>query len=329
MPSASDEAMVDYIQTETAELAENGLGFGEGSIGVQDRLVDSSDGLDEDIVGRVKEGLRSSNALIEVSKDDNGRPLKDDGCGDGRGVVSIFDQQKEYSRSLYRPKVFGGGAIMGLSALVGLGKVKGKSPDEAFSIAVETMNSNGIEYGGHYDDHASGDNCGCGAIDKSEDIICNVSKYGEQIADTVFSVARAAGEGAETFGEDIDFVMGNFRAFGGNCDGKSKGTSKFELVRGSNKVIKELKGAHKEIRIALNTVDGYTVDQEYIRNLSGGEAQVFAVDIWRLADLSGRLSPDGGAERRRAFLSMLAYTSATAATLTKGDLPVDLIAPRS
>lgn len=323
MGGINNEASIG--EAEVIELAEDGLGFGEGSIGVQERLADSSDGLSMDVMAKVKQGLRDNNSLVMISKGDDNQPIKDDGCGDGRGVADIFDQQREYSKSLYRPKVFGGGATMAFSVLIGLGETKDKPADELFSIAVEGLNAKGIEYGGHSDENASGGNCGCGVIDKCEEIIGNVAKYGEQIADSTFSVARAVSDDSETLGEDIDEIMDNFRAYAGNCNGKSKGSDKLNLIKGSGKVIKKLEGDHKEVAIALNTVENHTVDQQYIRNLSGGEAQVFAVDIWRLNELCQDMFPGSEAQQRKALLSMVVYTLGTSATLTKGDLPVDMI----
>ncbi len=70
-------------------------------------------------------------------------------------------------------------------------------------------------------------------------------------------------------------------------------------------------------------VDGKTINQAAIREVSGGKAQVFAVDVWRLKSISERLY--GSAEDQgKAFASMIVYTLATAAILTKGNLPVYL-----
>ena len=91
----------------------------------------------------------------------------------------------------------------------------------------------------------------------------------------------------------------------------------------SGKIVKELTGKHLEMYIVLNDVEGYTVNQELVREVSGDQVQVFAVDVWRLKELAAELyeQPE---EQALALKSMLVYTLAVAATLTKGDLPVYL-----
>jgi hypothetical protein len=74
----------------------------------------------------------------------------------------------------------------------------------------------------------------------------------------------------------------------------------------------------------LNTVRACTVNQKLIREITDDKAQIFAVDVWRMQDIAGKLYDDRAAHQR-AFLSELIYTLATAAVLTKGDLPVDVV----
>lgn len=69
---------------EVVTLAENGLEYGHGSIGVEDRLEDDSDPLTHRDVSIVNEISHSGEALVEVDKDENGKMLDDDGCPDGR-----------------------------------------------------------------------------------------------------------------------------------------------------------------------------------------------------------------------------------------------------
>lgn len=96
-------------------------------------------------------------------------------------------------------------------------------------------------------------------------------------------------------------------------------------ILGCGKVVKQLEGGHKEWFVVLNTAKGFTVNQEAVRAVTGGEVQVFGVDVWRMQDLAERLYPDNPSAQRQAFLSELVYTLAVSATLTKGDLPVYLI----
>ena len=98
-----------------------------------------------------------------------------------------------------------------------------------------------------------------------------------------------------------------------------------EEIIEDGKIVKELTGAHQEVAIVLNTVPGYTVNQQHIRSVSSEQAQVFGVDVPRLASVAERLYPESEDEQKRALISMVVYTLATAGTLTKGDLPVFVV----
>ena len=107
--------------------------------------------------------------------------------------------------------------------------------------------------------------------------------------------------------------------------GPYSGRKVIDRIVGTGKVIKKLGGDHRERRIILNTVRGYTVNQQLIRKGTDGRAQAFAVDIPRLEDIATKLFPDDAEGSSQAYLSELIYTLSTAAVLTKGDLPVYMI----
>lgn len=105
-------------------------------------------------------------------------------------------------------------------------------------------------------------------------------------------------------------------------DEQYEGAAIAEQISSEDKVVKELEGPHLEVSIVVNTVSGMTVDQEYVREVTDGVAQVFAVDAWRMREIAETLYPQDEAKQQKAYLSMLVYTLATAGTLTKdGDLP--------
>jgi hypothetical protein len=101
-----------------------------------------------------------------------------------------------------------------------------------------------------------------------------------------------------------------------------------ETIKNAGKVIKHLIEGHNERRIVLNTVEGYTVNQQIVRDATGERVQIFATDMWRLRQISESLYTDP-AEQRKAFISMVVYTLGVAATLTKGDLPVYVVSGAS
>jgi hypothetical protein len=262
--------------------------------------------------------LRNSDEiLVDVDLGDDGQVLDDDGCGDGRGVGKTFSKLNPgFKRSLNRAKVFGGSVAMTVAS-----EIANSEADEnllsAYTTAISSLRSKMIDFGGHTDNHAHGNNCGCGAIDKAPVIINAASKYSGQISEVMV--------GALGINNDLtNAVLAKYDDYGQRMKTDNySGSAVMENIIESGVVVKELEDDHKEIAVVLNMVDGKTINQAAIREVSGGKAQVFAVDVWRLKSISERLY--GSAEDQgKAFASMIVYTLATAAILTKGNLPVYL-----
>ncbi len=131
--------------------------------------------------------------------------------------------------------------------------------------------------------------------------------------------------------EGLDEVFAEYRHYvGDNLPRQSKysGNKVMEAIIGAGKVVKRLGGNHRERRVVLNQVKGYTVNQRLIRMVTGSKAQVFGVDAWRLEEISTKMFPDDTVLQHKALLSELVYTLAVSAVLTRGDLPVDMIQER-
>ncbi len=290
----------------------DGLAFGHGTISGQDEAPE--------ILTRTDEVIHNSGEiLVPVDKDDQGNFIEDDGCGDGREVAETFSAKRRFKRSLNRSKVFGGSAAMASASLIGTGQAKQQPLSEVFADAVNVLEARQIDFGAHIDEKASGENCGCGAIDKAPEAILAALKYEEPIRNVIEAL------GTDT--EQLDTVYENLRAYVGEMPEQTpySGRKVMERIVGAGKVIKKLGGEHRERRIILNTVREHTVNQGLIRQETGGRAQAFAVDIWRLGDIADRLFPEEPERRDQAYLSELIYTLAIAAVLTKGDLPVDMV----
>jgi hypothetical protein len=261
----------------------------------------------------------SPNILVPVDRDDNDNVLIDDGCGDGRFVKLVVRSERILKRSLNRAKLFGGGVTMTTAALVGLGEAENKPLNDVFDLSINTLQEKGIDFGGHTDEHAKGENCGCGAIDKAPDTIYAASKFKNEITSIIkdLTVNNA---------DDLDEIFTNYSKYSHfiTDNPEYSGKKVIDRIAGSGKVIKQLGGEHKELGIVLNAVKGYTVNQKLVREETDDEAQIFAVDLWRLEDNAKRLFPEDRAKQYKAFLSGLVHTLAVAAVLTKGDLPVYL-----
>ncbi len=297
----------------------DGIGIGSGNISHNDRI----DVVAAEKIKLVVDAISTGEILVPVDNYKDGTMLDDDGCGDGRVTLKVYQDQTIKKRSLNRAKVFGGGPTMAAASRIGLGKHDKKPLQEVFADSVSALKTAKIDFGGHTDNHSSEDKSGCGAIDNAPLIIQNIASNSEHIKATI------QGLGIDTTG--LDDAMANFQEYAELDlvrDSKYSGSAVMDTIIDSGKIVKELDGTHNEMFIILNMLKDQTVDQEIIRSLSGGEIQAFVVDVWRLASISDRLySNKSDIYKNNAFLSKLIYTLGVAATLTKGDLPVYIIGP--
>lgn len=318
MTNLEQEGSPEIMPEIKVERIVDGLGFGEGSISAESQ--ESKPG-NEDLAEKTDKAIHSQQILIPIDVDKDGKIIDDDGCGDGRSVSgragAIFQGDRSFKRSLYRPKVFGGGATMAVAAHIGEGGAKGPL-GELFTSKIDDLNDRGINFGAHIDNHAQGENCGCGAIDKSPQILKATKKYRSEITASIEKL------GVDKTG--LDDVLDEFGGYADSIEDQPySGKQVMETIVKNDKVVKELDAGHLETRILLNTVEGYTVNQAHVRQETDDQAQAFVVDVWRLKDLAAKLNPDSETKQLRDFQSMLVYTLGTAAVLTKGDIPVELI----
>ncbi|HEY4160606.1 MAG TPA: hypothetical protein VGM08_00935 [Candidatus Saccharimonadales bacterium] len=289
----------------------DGLGIGEG--GISGTTI--TEGAGVHVVSQVDKTINSPDILVDVSRDDDGRLVDDDGCGDGRMVKVVMRGHELLRRSLNRAKVFGGGSTMAAADLVGSGKA-GDTLLVTFRSAIDELAEKMINFGAHTADHVSGpDKCGCGAIDEAAVVVARVAECRDAIRQQ-FEVLGVSVDG-------LDEVFDNYARFAKHIAAQPfKGTEVMELIIDRGKIVKQLGGSHVEARIVLNYVQGKTLNQGLIHSLSDGTVDIFGVDVWRMQELAADLHPGDEPAERRAFQSMLAYTLAVAEVLTKGDLPV-------
>lgn len=319
LPQAEYEQPVSELEV---TLLTKAIGYGDGTISHLDRRAVVGD----EVCYKIEEAIHSPRVLHRVDVGKDGQPLDDDGCGDGRGVAQVFKGTVEKSASWSRAKVFGGAPTMVMAAEVA--QEAGKSSlEETYESAIALLEANNIGYGGHTDEHAHGDNCGCGAIDKSPQVFAAIGKYETEIVSTAMAILDAdelEEQDQQALRNELADVTATMAGYGHQIADKSYSGSKVmdDLIReGKETVVKKLRGDHNEMYILLNTVTDYTTDQAFIREVSGDQAQVFAVDVWRLQSITERTYSNPAAQRKALF-GMLVYTLGTAATLTKGDLPV-------
>lgn len=325
------------LGTEVTVITKDGVGFGDGSIGTATRL-ERGDLTAEAVDAAIDIVCTSEQAFVDVDP-----AITDDGCGDGRPVVETWvtdDEGNEihYSKSYARAKLFGGGLVVGAS----MWRAINGTPEAGMtvlgdrSLVASELEKRGIKFGAHCDSHASGDACGCGAIDQYPAISAYVVKYKQQILDTLKAVFYK-----DAYGDvepAVEQVIASYELLAANETyfSNASGAQTMDLLADVKTVIKKLDGEHKEAIVVLNDVEGTTLDQprmgELLRSRGVTESvQAFAVDTWRgrmYADALAQIAHEHGVSEDIGYLKQVAYadflirTLAVAAKLTAGDLPV-------
>ena len=321
-------------------IAPNGLGYGRGKISTESQL-------EKGII--THEAVRVSHEVIE--KDPRvfvPVEANDDGCGDGRSTMRIFQLiknggetvKKWFKKSLYRVKVFGGGLVAGASAW----RTLSRAPQNNETVLgdrkyiAKKLKERGLEFGAHSCCEVSGDNCDCGAIDHYEKTTENALYYREEM---MGSLEVLYGEEFEDNQDAIGEVFAAYEEMSAYkrqyfADGSGKETMDLILKEGA--VVKELDVEHLEDTIIINDIEGTTVDQQYfsekVREKCPDlpvDVQVFVVDVSRgrqIANATAEIMYEQDSSQDIEWLKKVAYadflirTLSIAATLTKGDLPV-------
>jgi hypothetical protein len=235
----------------------------------------------------------------------------------------VFRGSHTLKRSLNRAKVFGGALTMAAASRIGMGRAADTDLTIVFEDSITQLNNHHINFGAHTADHVAEGrediDAGCGAIDGAPAIIEAAVKYEEPIRASIKAL------GIDDTG--LDTVFANYRAYAETLPTQKSYSGRviMDKIVSAGKVVKQLVGAHKECRIVLNNVRDFTINQALVREVTDDQAQVFAVDVWRLTDIANTMYEGLPGEQRAALQSQVVYTLATAAVLTKGDLPVDVI----
>jgi len=344
MPEEEREKREQGFSIEVRVAAPNGFGFGEGGISTTKQLKNPElSGLTPDAMEKGLEIIKSGKPFVAVDVD-----AKDDGCGDGRPtsvVYQMIDTAKQvFKKSRRRAKIFGGGLVVASSMFRSTIRGNVIEGDTVLNDRKETaaiLDKRKVEYGGHTDNHASGEKCGCGAIDLYPEITANALKYRSEITNLVTTVYRdlqgVTGEALEAKTAAIERVFAVYENQVENAPEFFKdaaGNKTMDLMERKGSVIKELADDHLEDFVVINDIEGTTFDQrmfdeEMASQGVEGTAQAFVVDSWRgrmYADLiADEAHSEHGIDRQRAYDTAEAdfwiRTLAVSGTLTAGDLP--------
>lgn len=342
--------------TEVMLLAPEGLGFGNGTISAKEQLKNSeTTGLThEAFKAGIDIIMNDPRVFVDVDEDD-------DGCGDGRPAAVIYQMvpvvpesnevqlyRQTFNKSRRRAKVFGGGLIAAASMMrtAVWGEVKKDDSvltDRKKTVAI--LKSLKIRFGAHTDNHAHGDNCGCGAIDKYAQIFEDVLEFEDKIRGVVQLYIADAWD--NKWENDADIVFNSYRdqLQSSNFLKDVNGSKTMKLIEESGAVIKQLADDHLEDYVVLNDEEGTTFDQRVFDDIMRergieGTAQAFVADMWR-----GRMYADAVAKYvseqndlhldydtvyRRSLIDFIARTTCgPSATLTDGTQPAFLRRTRS
>ncbi len=343
MPENERENREQNYSIEVKVIAPNGFGFGEGKISTAEQLRNPErSGLTNEALQKGLEIIKSGVPFVPVDAD-----AKDDGCGDGRPTSVIYKMvnsaKQLFKKSRRRAKVFGGGLIAASSMYRAVrGNVQPSDTvldDRKQTAAI--LSKRKVEYGGHTDNHASGEKCGCGAIDLYPEITANALKYRSQITDLMTTVYRdiygMKDEALEAKQAAVDRVFSVYENQVENAPEFFKnaaGSKTMEFMEKNGSVIKELADDHLEDFVVVNDIEGTTFDQRMFdaeMQAQGvqGTAQAFVVDAWRgrmyAALIADEASKDGDISYESAYDTAEAdfwiRTLAVSGTLTAGDLP--------
>lgn len=300
----------------------NGLGFGHGTISKESRLKNRD--INEDVLTTARKFIKNPNSYTLVE-------FGDDGCGDGRDTEKVYKLEADnsaaldgarrtYRRTGHRAKVFGGGLIMAwiMERVISGQPQKGETALKDRTLVAQKLLENSLRFGGHTDNHAQGEHCGCGAIDKAADIIKAAVTYRDSIEDTLKLVLGKTYD-AKIFRR----VMEQFELLASNevYMQDAQGSKTRELLEKVGAVIKELKGSHNEVFVVLNYVPGTTFNQAKLNEVTDSSVQAFAVDAWRIdaySELVARWHKEDAEAYRTAVCAGFVYTLAAAAVLTDG-----------
>ncbi len=331
MPISEQEILHEF---EMQTIASEGLGYGEGAISAGDRTNSLDYPVSQEQLMQAIEVIIGHKSEIIVPAEET-----DDGCGDGRPTDLILQKDPEtgeiisYNKSRKRAKIFGGGLQVAASmwrAIAGEALSGETVLGDRMFIAGE-LKRRGMQYGAHTDNHAKGDNCGCGAIDKYPLSTKMSGKYREDITGTLAALIDNPAENAgvrqafrtrEQIADDAEYMS------------SATGRATMDFILDDGAVVKELKNDHLEAIVIMNDEPGTTIDQAKVAEILRAAGlpdtiQVFVVDLWRgyeyadvVADIAAEHEYSREAARETARADFLINQLSVAATLTKGDLPV-------
>ncbi len=306
---------------------------------------------DPDLEHRVAKVLQAENLESYIVKADDTAPTR---CIDGRILAGWDDKPELQARSL-APKVAGGTVHAALAhrVLDTEHMAVNLQFEEDIRRVIERFKDIGIGFGGHIDDHQSGSNTGCGAVDNINLILDRLQRpeHQEQLRGLAHLILGDAYDGRYIVNE----VIGRMLYLDAlkpiympkeNNDPKGEFLYKKTVVEtirhqtgSSAESVPSLSGPHNEVALMLNYIPGTTFDTDRFSHDNQHELQLFGWDVWHMYEEARRLYPydmhTAVEQQREAIEQRIKYVTtrtllgvSTLMVLTDGSLRLAAATPR-
>lgn len=203
-----------------------------------------------------------------------------------------------------------------------------KAPAHATRLFTELTKA-GKKIGGHDDDHAQGNNCGCGAEDKLDNVE-------DANGPSILGYIERRGGDIRTFLESpligltiSDELHESIVARSAELRKEKYATAGADLKKATLAVagedaIEQLTGVHNEVALRIQTKPGATIDRPKLREKYGDKLEVFELDLPNLRSGVEAVSLTKE-EAGKKLIAALYYNVATASVLAGPSLCVVVI----
>lgn len=182
----------------------------------------------------------------------------------------------------------------------------GKSLAEADREVSQVVIGEGEDVGGHCDEHAEGEKCGCGAKDKIKDI------YGYMVNNSRVIREQAAKLGVEVSDEIHDQIISRAAERTDFSTGAELSATLKDTAGSQAESV--LRGAHNEVVAVVNTREGTSLDREALAEEFKDVYQAFNIDVWSFLEAAKAISLSEE-EAAQKVVAMVYYNLATAGVL--------------
>jgi hypothetical protein len=250
---------------------------------------------------KVDKVLRPNNLKKYVIPVDPKAPTR---CVDGR-LTAGWEKFSQENKTHLGPKIAGGTAHAALAhRIVDTEKLtKDLIFEHDIQKVVEKYKEIGIGFGGHVDDHQSGWNTGCGAVDNINKILERIQlpEPQEQLRGLTKLIIGKTYEHHminEVVGRMLyldalkpSYMPKEGRVVTGEFLYKKTVVDLLRKEAGSKDAVPQLIGEHGEVAAVLNFVKGTTIDTDRFSFDNKNEIQVFGWDVWEIYEEAARLFP--------------------------------------